>query len=65
VENLRAVGEALRRKVGTDVAFKLVRTRVFLRTGVDLGEVRKEQDSDPALVAKVLTALRDCGHRLD
>jgi ribosomal protein L31E len=65
VESLRTVGEALRRKVRTEVTFKLVRTRVFLRTGVDLNEVRLDQDLDQALVAKVLTALRDCGHRLD
>jgi hypothetical protein len=65
VESLRAVSEALRREVRNEVTFKLVRTRVFLRTGVDLGEVRREQDCDPAMVTKVLAALRDCGHRLD
>jgi hypothetical protein len=64
MESLQAVGEALRTKLKTDVCFKLVRTRVFLRTGIDLDDIRREQDRDASLVTKVLGALSECGHRL-
>ena len=64
VETLSAIGAALRRKVRSDVSFKLVRTRVFIRTGIDLDAVDRRQDSDPAAVTKVLDALRECGHAL-
>ncbi len=63
-ESLSAIGAALRRRTKTDVAFKLVRTRVFLRTGIDLGAVERGQEGDPASVAKVLAALSECGHRV-
>jgi hypothetical protein len=64
VQSLHEVGDALRKKLKTEISFKLVRTRVFLRTGIDLGEVSREQDGDRALVSKVLLALSECGHNL-
>jgi hypothetical protein len=43
---------------------KLVTTRVFLRTGVNLKQIRPEQNDNVAVVTKVIGALAAVGHSL-
>ena len=64
LRTLDDVQRALRARVGTDDALKLVTTRVFLRTGVNLKQVRPDQNADAAMVTKVIGALADFGHSL-
>ena len=64
MRNLDDVQRALRARVSSDDALKLLTTRVFLRTGVNLKAVRPEQNSDAAVVAKVVGALAAFGHAL-
>ena len=64
MRTLDDVQRALRARVGSDDALKLVTTRVFLRTGVNLRQVRPEQNGDDAIVAKVIGALAAFGHPL-
>jgi hypothetical protein len=64
LRTLDDVQRALRARVGSDDALKLVTTRVFLRTGVNLRQVRPEQNADVALVTKVVGALATFGHAL-
>ena len=64
LRTLDDVQRALRSRVGNDDALKLVTTRVFLRTGVNLRQVRPEQNADAALVTRVLGALVAFGHPL-
>lgn len=64
MRNLTEVQSALRDKVGGEDALKLVHTRVFLRTGVNLKQVRPEQDADAGTVGKVLGALAALGYAL-
>lgn len=64
MRSLEDVQRALRLRVGGDDALKLLNTRVFLRTGVNLKQVRPDQNTDAAVVAKVLTGLAALGHSL-
>ena len=64
VRTLDDVQRALRTRVGSDDALKLVTTRVFLRTGVNLKQVRPDQNADAAVVTKVIGALAAFGHPL-
>lgn len=64
LRTLDDVQRALRARVGTDDALKLVATRVFLRTGVNLKQVRPDQNDDAAVVTKVIGALASFGHPL-
>jgi hypothetical protein len=64
LKSLDDVQRALRGRVSSDDALKLLTTRVFLRTGVNLKEVRPEQNTDAAVVAKVVGALAAFGHAL-
>lgn len=50
--------------MGSDDALKLLNTRLFLRTGVNLKQIRPDQNTDAALIAKVLGALTAFGHTL-
>ena len=43
---------------------KLVTTRVFLRTGVNLKQIRPDQNANDAVVMKVIGALAAVGHTL-
>ena len=65
MRTLDDVQRALRARVGSDDAMKLVTTRVFLRTGVNLRQFRPEQNADVALVTKVIGALDAFGHPLN
>ena len=64
LRTLDDVQRALRARVGSDDALKLVTTRVFLRTGVNLKQVRPDQNADAAMITKVIGALADFGHSL-
>jgi|1185.fasta_scaffold411453_1 hypothetical protein len=64
MRTLDDVQRALRARVGSDDAMKLVTTRVFLRTGVNLKQVRPEQNANAAVVTKVMGALAAVGHPL-
>ena len=64
MRTLDDVQRALRTRVGSDDALKLVTTRVFLRTGVNLKQVRPDQNADAAVVTKVIGALAAFGHPL-
>ena len=64
MRTLDDVQRALRTRVGNDDALKLVTTRVFLRTGVNLKQVRPDQNADAAVVTKVIGALAAFGHPL-
>lgn len=64
MRTLDDVQRALRARVGSDDALKLVTTRVFLRTGVNLKQVRPDQNGDAAMITKVIGALADFGHSL-
>jgi hypothetical protein len=64
LQTLDEVQRALRTRVGNDDAMKLVTTRVFLRTGVNLKQIRPEQNDNVAMVTKVIGALAAVGHSL-
>lgn len=64
MRTLDDVQRALRARVGSDDAMKLVTTRVFLRTGVNLKQVRPDQNDNAAVVTKVMGALAAVGHSL-
>ena len=64
LQTLQDVRRALHARTGTEEIPKLVNTRVFLRTGVNLMDIKPAQNSDAGLVAKVVTALSDFGHPL-
>ena len=64
LRTLDDVHRALRARVGSDDAMKLVTTRVFLRTGVNLKQFRPEQNANAAVVTKVIGALAAVGHSL-
>ena len=64
LRTLDDVQRALRTRVGSDDAMKLVTTRVFLRTGVNLKQIRPEQNDNAAVVTKVIGALAAVGHSI-
>lgn len=64
MQTLDEVGRALRTRLGTDDIPKVVNTRVFLRTGVNLTEIKQTQNTNPALVTRVVGALADFGYSL-
>ena len=62
--NLNDVQRALRAQLPTDDMLKLVSTRVFLKTGVNLAMIKPEQNADPTAVMKVTTALAALGYAI-
>lgn len=64
MRTLDDVQRALRARVGSDADLKMVTTRVFLRTGVNLKQVRPEQNDDAAVITRVVGALAAFGHSL-
>ena len=62
---IAAIVETLTRRLEKDgLAFGPVSTRVALRTGVSLRNIRPDQMKDPALIQKVLEALSEMGFKL-
>jgi hypothetical protein len=64
VHTLEQIGQNLRAQLGTANIPKLLNTRIFLRTGVSLADVRPTQNADPSMIEKVAGALRDFGYTL-
>ncbi len=64
MHTLHDVRRAFHARTGAEEIPKLVNTRIFLRTGVNLMDIKPAQNHDTVLVAKVVTALRDFGHPL-
>ena len=62
MQTLEEVRRKLRTHLGAEEVPKLVNTRVFLRTGVNLTQPAPHQNADAALVTKVVTALREFGY---
>ncbi len=62
VTSLETVRLAFARRIADEVLRDLVNTRVFLRTGVNLKQIRPDQLRDPLLIAQVLEALREFGY---
>lgn len=64
MHTLEQVGHALRSRLGADEIPKLINTRVFLRTGVNLMDVKSVHNTDSAMITKVVGTLRELGHPL-
>jgi hypothetical protein len=65
VSTITEVFDGLERQLaGNNLSLGPICTRVMLRTGVNLKDPRYDQNTDAALVAKVLAALADMGHAL-
>jgi hypothetical protein len=64
VRTLSDVHRALSAKLGKEDIVRLVTTRVFLRTGVNLKQIRQEQNADQNVVASVIGALDGMGYSL-
>lgn len=64
MQTLQDVRRALHARTGAAEIPKLVNTRIFLRTGVNLMDIKPAQNADAGLVAKVVGALSDFGHPL-
>ena len=64
VNSLEEVQHAFRARVPNDVLRGLINTRIFLRTGVNLKAVEKDQNADVELVTTVLRALEEFGYNL-
>jgi hypothetical protein len=64
VRTLSEVHRALNAKLGKEDVFRMVTTRVFLRTGVNLKQIRQDQDADQKAIASVITALDGMGYSL-
>ncbi|MBI5544385.1 MAG: hypothetical protein HY901_10875 [Deltaproteobacteria bacterium] len=58
-----ALEQALRSAEPWKLSFLI--TRVALRTGINLSEIREEQERDSAAVSKVLETLKSMGYQLD
>jgi len=62
--NLNEVRRELEKRIGAaeSIPFWAVNTRVFLRTGVDLKDLKPQQVNDVALVGKVVQCLAELGY---
>jgi hypothetical protein len=65
LRSLDEVRVALTAKLGGQVlSIGPISTRVLLRTGASIKAPRPDQNTDPAVVAKVVAALTDMGYPL-
>lgn len=64
LDTLGDVRDTFRDLVPNDALRGLINTRVFLRTGVNLKEIRPDQSARPELVGSVLKALAELGYTL-
>ena len=65
MRNLNEVRLSIFESLGAHkLSFGPISTRVLLRTGVNLMEIRSDQDSDPECVRKAIDALADMGYEL-
>jgi hypothetical protein len=61
VNDLNDLCAAVRKKLENESRFLAVNTRLVLRTGVSLREIKPAQQKDPAVIAKVTAALTAMG----
>jgi hypothetical protein len=64
VSSLEEVFVTLQRQLHNDLALRPLCTRVMLRTGVNLRELRPDQVADSALLGKVVSTLSEMGYPL-
>ena len=64
LDTLEQVKLTLTSTLSSPALFSLVNTRVMLRTGVDLGEIKPAENRNQAAVSKVLTVLSAMGYSL-
>jgi hypothetical protein len=64
VESLDQIKKQLTVSLGNPGLFSLVNTRLILRTGVDLGDIRPENNRNPEAITKVLGVLTAMGYGL-
>jgi hypothetical protein len=62
--SLEQIRTALQSLIQDEAKFCLLNTRLILRTGVNLADIKASQASSPAYVAKVLGALDEMGYSL-
>jgi hypothetical protein len=64
MQSLEEVKRSLSASLSSQALFSLINTRIILRTGVDLGEIKQAENRNPDSVAKVVTALSAMGYQL-
>lgn len=61
---LTQIKNSLETQVGSPVAFSSVIIRVMLKTGVNLKEIKPDQDKDPVTITKVKTFVGTLGYQV-
>lgn len=64
ITSLRETLQAVKAVIPNDVLRDIVITRIFVRTGVNLREIRPEQDRDPGIVEEVIKTFDEIGYPL-
>lgn len=59
--SLGDIESALRRQLPLNAIFTSVNTRLILQTGINLKQIREDQNKSPAAIDKVVDALRRMG----
>jgi hypothetical protein len=62
MNSLGEIRKVLSAALANPAMFSLVNTRLILRTGVDLSDIKVADDRNPAAIAKVVTALKALGY---
>ena len=62
MNSLVEIREILTKALGNPALFSLVNTRIILKTGVDLANIRDDDDKSAEPVAKVLSCLDSMGY---
>ena len=65
MKSLAEIRSTLESALGSSALFSLVNTRIVLKTGVDLAQIREGEDHSGESVAKVLTALQGMGYSVE
>lgn len=65
MKSLSLVRERLKNMIPDSADFKLLDTRIMLRTGVSLLYFKDRQNEDEKLIGNVLTTLEELGYRVD
>jgi hypothetical protein len=64
VESLDQIKRTLTASLGSPGLFSLINTRLILRTGVDLGDIKPEANHNREAISKVLGVLTAMGYGL-
>jgi hypothetical protein len=62
VKSLGEICSTLTLALGSPALFTLVNTRIVLKTGIDLSQIRDDEDTSPDSVSRVLSALESMGY---